>query len=177
MSERENNRRAKSMGLDLRCQVQIPAGPLVSCVTWAKCFKTSSTYTVEMLIIPSSLGYGEGELTFVKHLGQRLHVVWTSLLLLVCHSIFISLSSSYHLFRGCKPVIASSHTVTWLTLLIHFSASQSSVFHTNLLFQVASIPKHSFHLPTVSDFLFPTISKNCTGSLIKCKVKFMNMTN
>lgn len=134
MSERQNNRRAKSMGLDLRCQVQIPAGPLVSCVTWAKCFKTSSTYTVEMLIIPSSLGYGEGELTFVKHLGQRLHVVWTSLLLLVCHSIFISLSSSYHLFRGCKPVIASSHTVTWLTLLIHFSV----------------LPKAQFSIPTCS---------------------------
>ena len=184
MSGRQNNRRPKSMGLDLRYQVQIPAGPLVSCVTWAKCFKTSSTsfifstYTVEMVIIPSSLGYGEGELTFVKHLGQRLHVVWTSLLLtglpLYFHFLEFFLSPLQRM-QACCSIPSYCHLTYPLNPLL--CASQSSVFHSNLLFQVASIPEHSFYLPTVSDFLFPTISKNCTGSLIKCKVQFMNMTN
>ena len=184
MSERQNNRRTKSMGLDLRYQVQIPARPLVSYVTWAKCFKTASTsiifstYTVEMLIIPSSLGYGESELTFVKHLGQRLPVVWTSLLLtglpLYFHFLEFFLSPLQRM-QACYSIFSHCHLTYPRNPLL--CASQSSVFHTNLLFQEASIPEHSFHLPTVSDFLFPTISKTCTGSLIKSKVQFTNMTN
>lgn len=134
MSDRRNNIRTRSMGLDLRYQLQIPAGPLVSCVTWAKRFKTFFTLQFllhlysEMLIIPSSLGYGEGELTLVKHLGQCLHMVWT-LLLLVSHSIFISLSSSsYHLLQRMQACYSILSTVTWLTLLIHCSVLPKAQF-------------------------------------------------
>ena len=76
--------------------------------------------------------------------------------------------------QACYSLLSYCHLTYPLNPLL--CASQSSVFHINLLFLVASIPKHSFHLPIVSD-LFPTISKNITGSMMKCKVQFVNMTN
>ena len=75
--------------------------------------------------------------------------------------------------QACYSILSYHHLTYPLNPLL--CASQSSVFHINLLFLVASIPKHSFHLPIVSD-LFPTISKNLTGSMMKCKVQFVNMT-
>lgn len=61
MSDRRNDIRTRSMGLDLRYQLQIPAGPLVSCVTWAKCFKTS--FTLQFFSPPIQWDVNHSQLT------------------------------------------------------------------------------------------------------------------
>ena len=146
-------------------------------------FKTSftsiffSTYTVEMLIIPSSLGLWWSWVNICKASrtvpAYGLNIFPITGLPLCFHFPEFFLSPLQKL-QACYSLLSYCHLTYPLNPLL--CASQSSVFHINLLFLVASIPKHSFHLPIVSD-LFPTISKNLTGSMMKCKVQFVNMTN